>query len=181
MYLSDIKSYICLRAIYICPGTIYICLGTIYRYLLSYSYSYLLDIKSYICLGAICICLGAIYICLGAIYICLGAIYICLGAICICLGAIYRYLLSYSYSYLSDIKSYICLGAICICLGAIYICPGTIYLSGHQSTQSTWPRNPIFVRHNLTMHRSVTPFVIRQPIWRPCLLEKVYKPMRTSH
>ena len=77
-----------------------------------------------------------IYICLGAIYICPGAIYICPGAICICLGTIYRYLLSYSYSYsyLSDIKSYICLGTICICLGAIYICPGAIYLSGRQST-----------------------------------------------
>ena len=38
-----------------------------------------------------------------------------------------------------------------------------------------------FVRCNLAMHRSVTHFVIRQPIWRPCLLERVYKPMHTSH
>ena len=37
------------------------------------------------------------------------------------------------------------------------------------------------VRRNLAVHRSVTPFVIRQPIWRPRLLERVYKPMRTSH
>ena len=38
-----------------------------------------------------------------------------------------------------------------------------------------------FVRHNLAMHRSVTPFVIRQPTCRPRLLERVYKPMRTLH
>ena len=37
------------------------------------------------------------------------------------------------------------------------------------------------VRRNLGTHRSVTPFVIRQPIRRPCLLERVYKPMRTPH
>ena len=37
------------------------------------------------------------------------------------------------------------------------------------------------VRRNLAMHRSVTPFVIRQPIRRPRLLERVYKPMRTPH
>ena len=37
------------------------------------------------------------------------------------------------------------------------------------------------VRHNLIRHRSVTPFVIWQPIRRPCLLERVYKPMHTSH
>ena len=37
------------------------------------------------------------------------------------------------------------------------------------------------VRHNLAVHCSVTPFVIRQPIQRPCLLERVYKPMHTSH
>ena len=37
------------------------------------------------------------------------------------------------------------------------------------------------VRHNLTVHCSVTPFIIWQPIWRPHLLERVYKPMRTSH
>ena len=51
MYLSDIKSYICLGTICICPGAIYICLGAIYRYLLLYSY--LSEIKSYICPGAI--------------------------------------------------------------------------------------------------------------------------------
>ena len=38
-----------------------------------------------------------------------------------------------------------------------------------------------FARRNLTVHCSVTPFVIQQPIWRPHLLERVYKPMRTSH
>ena len=38
-----------------------------------------------------------------------------------------------------------------------------------------------FVRRNLAMHCSVTPFVIRQPIHRPRLLERVYKPMRTPH
>ena len=37
------------------------------------------------------------------------------------------------------------------------------------------------VRRNLTVHRLVTPFIIRQPIWRPHLLERVYKPMHTSH
>ena len=37
------------------------------------------------------------------------------------------------------------------------------------------------VRCNLTMHCLVTPFVIWQPICRPRLLERVYKPMRTSH
>ena len=37
------------------------------------------------------------------------------------------------------------------------------------------------VRRNLTVHHSVTPFVIRQPIRRPHLLERVYKPMHTSH
>ena len=37
------------------------------------------------------------------------------------------------------------------------------------------------VRYNLTVHCSVTPFIIQQPIQRPRLLERVYKPMRTSH
>ena len=37
------------------------------------------------------------------------------------------------------------------------------------------------VRCNLAVHHSVTPFIIRQPIRRPCLLERVYKPMCTSH
>ena len=37
------------------------------------------------------------------------------------------------------------------------------------------------VRCNLAVHCSVTPFVIRQPIQRPHLLERVYKPMRTLH
>ena len=37
------------------------------------------------------------------------------------------------------------------------------------------------VRRNLTMHRLVTPFIIRQPIRRPCLLERVYKPIRSPH
>ena len=37
------------------------------------------------------------------------------------------------------------------------------------------------VRCNLTMHCLVTPFIIQQPIWRPHLLERVYKPMHTSH
>ena len=39
----------------------------------------------------------------------------------------------------------------------------------------------IIVRRNLTMHRSVTPFIIWQPIQRPRQLERVYKPMHTSH
>ena len=39
----------------------------------------------------------------------------------------------------------------------------------------------ITVRCNLAMHCSVTPFIIRQPIRRPRLLERVYKPMCTSH
>ena len=37
------------------------------------------------------------------------------------------------------------------------------------------------VRRNLAMHRSDTPFVIWQPIRRPCLLERVYKPICTPH
>ena len=37
------------------------------------------------------------------------------------------------------------------------------------------------VRHNLTVHCSVTSFIIQQPIQRPRLLESVYKPMHTSH
>ena len=37
------------------------------------------------------------------------------------------------------------------------------------------------VRYNLTLHCSVTPFVIRQPIHKPRLLERVYKAMHTSH
>ena len=37
------------------------------------------------------------------------------------------------------------------------------------------------VRCNLAVHHSVTPFIIWQPIRRPCLLERVYKPMHTSH
>ena len=39
----------------------------------------------------------------------------------------------------------------------------------------------ICVRSNLTIHRSDTPFVIRQRICRPHLLERVYKPIRTPH
>ena len=37
------------------------------------------------------------------------------------------------------------------------------------------------VRSNLDTHLSDTPFAIWQPIWRPCLLERVYKPIRTPH
>ena len=37
------------------------------------------------------------------------------------------------------------------------------------------------VRSNLTIHHSDTPFIIWQPIWRPCLLERVYKPIRIPH
>ena len=39
----------------------------------------------------------------------------------------------------------------------------------------------IFVRSNLDMHLSDTPFTIGQPIRRPRLLERVYKPIRTLH
>ena len=48
-------------------------------------------------------------------------------------------------------------------------------------TQVTDPVTQQTVRHNLAVHRSVTPFVIWQPIRRPCLLERVYKPMHTLH
>ena len=41
--------------------------------------------------------------------------------------------------------------------------------------------HPRDVRCNLAMHCSVTPFIIRQPIRRPCLLERVYKPIHTPH
>ena len=37
------------------------------------------------------------------------------------------------------------------------------------------------VRSNLAMHLLDTPFAIWQPIWRPHLLERVYKPIRTPH
>ena len=37
------------------------------------------------------------------------------------------------------------------------------------------------VRSNLTIHRSDTPFIIQQPICRPRLLERVYKPIRIPH
>ena len=37
------------------------------------------------------------------------------------------------------------------------------------------------VRSNLTIHCLDTPFIIWQPICRPCLLERVYKPIRTPH
>ena len=37
------------------------------------------------------------------------------------------------------------------------------------------------VRHNLAMHCLDTPFIIWQPIHRPHLLERVYKPMCTLH
>ena len=37
------------------------------------------------------------------------------------------------------------------------------------------------VRSNLAIHRLDTPFIIRQPIHRPHLLERVYKPIRTPH
>ena len=37
------------------------------------------------------------------------------------------------------------------------------------------------VWRNLTVHCSVTPFVIWQPIWKPHPIERVYKPMHTSH
>ena len=37
------------------------------------------------------------------------------------------------------------------------------------------------VRRNLAVHCSVTPFIIQQPIWRPHLLERVYKLMHTLH
>ena len=37
------------------------------------------------------------------------------------------------------------------------------------------------VRHNLGMHHSDTPFIIRQPIHRPHLLERVYKPRCTPY
>ena len=41
--------------------------------------------------------------------------------------------------------------------------------------------HPGDVRSNLEMHLSDTPFAIRQPIWRPRLLERVHKPIRTPH
>ena len=37
------------------------------------------------------------------------------------------------------------------------------------------------VRSNLAIHCSDTPFIIRQPISRPHLLEWVYKPIHTPH
>ena len=37
------------------------------------------------------------------------------------------------------------------------------------------------VRSNLAMHLLDTPFTIWQPIWRPHLLERICKPIRTLH
>ena len=37
------------------------------------------------------------------------------------------------------------------------------------------------VKSNLTIHRSDTPFIIWQPIQRPHILERVYKPICTPH
>ena len=37
------------------------------------------------------------------------------------------------------------------------------------------------VRSNLAMHLSDTPVTIRQPIQRPCLLERIYKPICILH
>ena len=37
------------------------------------------------------------------------------------------------------------------------------------------------VRSNLAIHCSDTPFIIWQPICRPCLLERVYKPIHIPH
>ena len=44
-----------------------------------------------------------------------------------------------------------------------------------------WNLHDPIVMHNFTMNRSVTPFIIWQPICRPHLLERVYKPMHTPH
>ena len=52
------------------------------------------------------------------------------------------------------------------------VCPG--------STKGLFA-SQVNVRRNLAMHCSVTPFIIRQPICRPRLPERVYKPMCTSH
>ena len=55
-------------------------------------------------------------------------------------------------------------------------------LPGNNQTSSTTNSHPPHnVRCNLTVHRLVTPFIIRQPIRRPRLLERVYKPMHTLH
>ena len=52
-------------------------------------------------------------------------------------------------------------------------------VDGQEGTKKEKP--PYNVRCNLAMHCSVAPFIMRQPIRRPRLLERVYKPMRTSH
>ena len=51
------------------------------------------------------------------------------------------------------------------------------YSATEQAISTWW----ISVRCNLTVHCSVTPFIIWQPIQRPRLLERVYKPMHMSH
>ena len=45
----------------------------------------------------------------------------------------------------------------------------------------TYPKTESNVRCNLTMHCLVTPFIIWQPIRRPHLLERVFKPMCTLY
>ena len=63
------------------------------------------------------------------------------------------------------------------CMSAIYYDQGSDVKVKQCKTIVTFDT----VRHNLAMHRSVTPFIIQQPIRRPCLLERVYKPMCTPH
>ena len=58
---------------------------------------------------------------------------------------------------------------------------GKNYDPNYQQNKSKHNFNNNSVRRNLTVHCSVTPFIIRQPIQRPRLLERVYKPMHISH
>ena len=63
----------------------------------------------------------------------------------------------------------------------VFISISFICLLGFRSVMSLFLRFPFSVKCNLTMHCSVIPFIIQQPIQRPHLLERVYKPMCTSH
>ena len=44
-----------------------------------------------------------------------------------------------------------------------------------------WEIKLCIVRCNLAVHCSGIPFIKWQPIWRPRLLERVYKPIHTPH
>ena len=55
------------------------------------------------------------------------------------------------------------------------------FLEEDNDARSDEEANNTIVRSNLAIHHSDTPFIIQQPIHRPHLLERVYKPICTPH